>query len=134
MSLLALASPPKDQYEYYIVFTGSFRNDVISLSINNQAVCNKYVIENIDSNKRGHLSIAQFENNISIAYNGRQITKSRIPVDFKLDLAITVNGKKKQFKIDLKKGKVILVDFQKDPSTSQQDLTIEQLQEPLLFY
>jgi hypothetical protein len=134
LSLLAFANPPKDLYEYYIVFAGSFRNDVVSLSINKQLVCNRYVIENTDPDKKGNLSIAQYENNINIAYNGKQITKSRIPVDFKLDLAITVNGKKKQFNINLKKGKIILIDFQKDPATNQKDLTIEQLQEPFILY
>ena len=134
LSILAFANPPRDQYDYYIVFAGSFKNDVVSLSINKQRVCNKFVIENTDSSKRGHLSIAQYENNINIAYNGKQITRSGIPVNFLLDLDITVNGKKKRFTINLKKGKVILVDFMEDSSSNQKNLMIEQLQEPLLMY
>ena len=132
---MAVANTPRDQYEYYILFTGRFRNDVISLSINNKSICTNYTIENTNPNKKGHFSIVQNENKISIAYNGKRITKAKVPVNFQLDLTITINGSKKNFTVDLKKGKVILVDFQTENDQSiQKDLTIEQVQEPVILF
>ena len=39
-------------FEYSIIFIGSFENDLVSLSLNNVVVLEKYKVENKDSVKR----------------------------------------------------------------------------------
>ena len=121
-------------FEYSIIFIGSFENDLVSLSLNNVVVLEKYKVENKDSVKRGHLSLTQYDNEIKVYFNGSEISKAKIPVEFILQTEITINGKLKKTKIDLRKGKVILID-NIDPSKPLQskNLRIEQIHEPVLL-
>ena len=102
--------------------------------MNNVVVLEKYKVENKDSVKRGHLSLTQYDNEIKVYFNGSEISKAKIPVEFILQTEITINGKLKKTKIDLRKGKVILID-NIDPSKPLQskNLRIEQIHEPVLL-
>lgn len=129
------ADPKPNSFEYSIIFIGSFQDDEVSLSLNNVVILDKYKVENIDSIKQGHLSLTQYENEIRVYYNGTEITKSKIDINFFLNAAITVNGKLKRVKLDLRKGKVILVDHVVEKSRNAQlrKLRIEQIQEPVIL-
>ena len=94
----------------------------------------QYKVANVDSLKKGHLSLTQSDK-IKIFYNGREITKSKISVDFLIDIDITVNRKLKKIKIDLRKGKVILIDYciNDNKSPDIKKISIEQIQEPVIL-
>ena len=132
-TFIGFSAHKKTSYDYYIIFVGEFENDKISLAINKKHVIDNYRLENIDPLKRGNLSITQQGDYITIAYNGKEIKRSKISVDFDLSLDISVNGKKKVFRVNLKKGKVILVDYTPKTETTKKVLSVEQLQEPVLL-
>ena len=132
-SCTAFSSDKPTAYDYYIIFVGEFKNDKISLAINKKSVITNCSLENSDPAKKGNLSISQNNNYITIAYNGKTIKKSKVSVDFTLDLDITVNSKKKGFQINLKKGKVVLVDYSSSHESPAKELSIEQVQEPILL-
>src|SRR5215204_3914635 len=132
-SIISFSSGYKTSYDYYIVFVGRFQNEKISLTINNKPLINNYQLENTDPTKKGNLSITQTEDHISIFYNGQEIKRSKVSVDFNLNLAISVNNKNKSFRINLRKGKVILVDYEARPENALKTLSIEQVQEPILL-
>ena len=131
---IGFATPKPSHFEYSIIFIGSFENDLVSLSLNNVLILEKYKVENKDSVKRGHLSLTQYDNEIKVYFNGSEITKAKIPVEFILETEITINGKLKKTRIDLRKGKVILID-NIDPTRPLQSkkLRIEQINEPVLM-
>src|SRR6478735_3449612 len=132
-SFIGFSAPRKSNYDYYIIFVGEFKNDKISLAINRKHIIDNYRLENIDPTRRGNLSITQQDDYITIAYNGKEIKRSKISVDFDLSLDISVNDKKNAFRVNLKKGKVILVDYTPKTEATKKVLLIEQLQEPLLL-
>jgi len=132
-SLISFSATTKTDYDYYIIFVGEFEHDKISLSINKKSIINNYVLENTDPAKQGNLSITQNDDYLIVAYNGKEIKRSKISVDFDLALDISVNEKKKAFRVNLKKGKVILVDYTPKTNDSKKELSVEQVQEPLLL-
>lgn len=132
-SFIGFTSNKNTGYDYYIIFVGEFEHDKISLSINKKSIINNYVLENTDPAKQGNLSITQNDDYLIVAYNGKEIKRSKISVDFNLALDISVNEKKKAFRVNLKKGKVILVDYTPKSADTKKELSVEQVQEPLLL-
>lgn len=134
-STITFSNNKFNDFDYSIVFIGGFKNDIVSLSINKILLVDQYKVANVDSVKKGHLSLTQSDKEIKIFYNGRQITKSKIPVDFVIDFDITVNKKLKKFKLDLRKGKVILVDYCINDKISPdiKKISVQQIQEPVIL-
>ncbi len=133
-STITFSNTKFNEFDYSIVFIGGFKNDIVSLSINKILLVDQYKVANVDSLKKGHLSLRQSDE-IKIFYNGREITKSKISVDFLIDIDITVNKKLKKFKLDLRKGRVILVDYCINGNISPdiKRIKIEQIQEPVIL-
>ncbi len=133
-STITLSNTKFNEFDYSIVFIGGFKNDIVSLSINKILLVDQYKVANVDSLKKGHLSLTQSDE-IKIFYNGREITKSKISVDFLIEIDITVNKKLKKFKLDLRKGRVILVDYCINGNISPdiKRIKIEQIQEPVIL-
>ena len=125
---------PND-FDYSIIFIGCFENDIVSLSLNKILVLDKYKVENADSVRKGHLSLTQYDKEIKVFYNGAEITRSKIEVEFILETDITVNGKLKKIKLDLRKGKVILIDNIANDTKRHhiKKLRIEQIHEPVIL-
>ena len=123
----------KEDFDYSIVFGGCFEKDIVSLKINNTSIFDHYKVENKDALKKGNLSLTQGNKGISIFYNRDQKFKRKINFSFYLDIDLKVNDKMNKFKIDLRKGKVILIEFCPNPHSSQKKLTIEQLNEPVIL-
>lgn len=134
-SAITFSNTNLHEFDYSIVFIGAFKNDIVSLSINKILLVDQYKVANADSLKKGHLSLTQSDKELKIFYNGRQITKSKIEIDFILDIDITVNNKLKKFKLDLRKGKVILVDYCLNANLSSgiKRIMVEQIQEPVIL-
>jgi hypothetical protein len=133
-STITFSNTKFNEFDYSIVFIGGFKNDIVSLSINKILLVDQYKVANVDSLKKGHLSLTQSDE-IKIFYNGREIIKSKISVDFLIDIDITVNKKLKKFKLDLRKGRVILVDYCINGNISPdiKRIKIEQIQEPVIL-
>ncbi len=134
-STITFSNAKFNEFDYSIVFIGGFKNDIVSLSINKILLVDHYKVANVDSLTKGHLSLTQSNNEIKIFYNGRQITKSKISVDFVIDIDITVNRKLKKYKLDLRKGKVILVGYCINAKISSdiKRVSIEQIQELVIL-
>ncbi len=124
----------KEDFDYSIVFGGCFEKDVVSLKINNTAIFNNYKVENKNALKKGNLSLTQADKKIHLFYNGQEKFKGKVNFHFYLNIDLRVNNKTNKFKIDLRKGKVILVEFcPEKTSTNNKELTIEQVQEQVIF-
>ena len=132
-SFIGFSSGSISSYDYYIIFVGEFEHDKISLAINKKESINNYLLENTDPAKQGNLSITQKDDYLTIAYNGKEIKRSKITVDFNLNLDISVNNKTNAFRINLKKGKVILVDYTPKTDVAKKVLRVEQVQEPVVL-
>jgi hypothetical protein len=125
---------PGEDFDYSIVFGGCFEKDIVSLKINHASIFNEYKVENKDPVKKGNLSLTQSNKKIHLYYNGEQKLKAKVNFDFYLDIDLKVNQQVKKFKVDLRKGKVILVEFcpvQDDPQTKK--ITIEQVQDQVIL-
>ena len=127
--------PSKEDFDYSIVFGGCFEKDVVSLKINNTSIFNNYKVENKNAVKKGNLSLTQANKKIHLFYNGQEKYKGRINFSFYLNIDVTVNNKASKFKVDLRKGKVIVVEFCPADVSSENSkkLTIEQMQEQVIF-
>ena len=124
----------KEEFDYSIVFGGCFDKDTVSLKINNTSIFDHYHVDNSNPLKKGNLSLTQDNKNIRLFYNGQQKFKSKVKFSFYLNLEVTVNRQVKNFKIDLRKGKVILVEFCSGPEeTVAKRLTIQQMQDEVIF-
>lgn len=134
-TLCASAQNQQGAFDFSVVFIGAFNNDQVSLSINEEKLINSYTIQNTDSTTKGNLSFTQYGNSLEIFYNGQKLTKTAVPVDFVLNMRISINNNLKKMKVDLRKGKVILVDYQTTQKKlfSKKTIVIEQVQEPLIF-
>ena len=102
-STITFSNTKFNEFDYSIVFIGGFKNDIVSLSINKILLVDQYKVANVDCLKKGHLSLTQTDE-IKIFYNGREITKSKISVDFLIDIDITVNKKLKSLSLILGKA------------------------------
>ena len=133
-SYTAFSHPAKEDFDYSIVFGGCFEKDIVSLKINNTAIFNNYKVENKNVVKKGNLSLTQANRKIHLFYNGQEKFKSKVNFSFYLNIDVTVNNKPNNFKVDLRKGKVILVEFcPVNNSENSKKLTIEQMQEQVIF-
>ncbi len=134
-SSLSFSNTHLREFVYSVVFIGCFENDNVSLSINKTLLLDQYKLANLDSLKKGHLSLTQSDEEIKIFYNGRQIIKSKIEVDFVLLFDITVNGISNKFNVDLRKGRIILVDYSINDNKypGKKSIIIDQLQEPFIW-
>lgn len=129
--LSLFSRPVHEGYDYSIVFTGWFKKDRISLRINNVPIFENYLLDNADPNLKGNLSLTQSSKGITIFYNNREKLISQLNVDFILDVTVTINKKVNHFKIDLRKGRVLLVNC--PGSSAKEAICIEQIEEPLIL-
>lgn len=124
----------KEEFDYSIVFGGCFDQDVLSLKINNSKIFEHYKVDNKSAVKKGNLSLTQANGKINVFYNGRQVLKEKINFNFYLNISLTVNQQVTRYVVDLRKGKIILIDFcSRQNNISAKKLAIEQLQEEVIF-
>ncbi len=125
----------KEDFDYSIVFGGCFEKDIVSLKINNTSIFNSYKVENKNAIKKGNLSLTQARKKIHLFYNGQQKIKGRVNFSHYLNIDVTVNQQVNKFKIDLRKGKVLLIENcpEQDSLEEAKKLTIEQLQDQVIL-
>ena len=125
----------KKDFDYFILFGGSFDKDIVSLKINNRSIFKNYKVENRDSVIRGNLSLIQSNNKLNLQYNGNQKITSKIIFYQILEIEITVNRHVNHFRVDLRKGRIILFEFGPDKNAVSEikKLSIDQFEEPVLF-
>jgi len=125
----------KEDFDYSIVFGGCFEKDIVSLKINNTSIFNDYKVENKNAIKKGHLSLTQAKKRIHLFYNGQQKLKGRVNFTYYLNIDVIVNKQINKFKVDLRKGKVLLIENCAKPGSSEEakKLTIEQLQDQVIL-
>ena len=130
----ALSHSAKEDFDYSIVFGGCFEKDVVSLKINNRSIFNSYKVENRNAIKKGNLSLTQSNKKIHLFYNGQEKFTGKVSFDYYLNIDLTVNNKQNKFKIDLRKGKVILVEnCPIENASNNKKVTVEQMQEQVIF-
>lgn len=124
----------KEEFDYSIIFGGCFDKDIVSLKINNRSIFDHFKVDNKNAVKKGNLSLTQANNKISIFYNGQKKFKGYINFGFYLNIDVTVNQKMNRYKIDLRKGKVILIEFcPAENLQTKKKVSIEQIQEEIIF-
>ena len=121
-------------FDYTIVFGGCFNQDIVSLKINNTVVFDRYEVDNASAERRGNLSLTQTDEGIKIYYNGGDKTMRKVPVDHHMDVEVTINKEVSRFQVDLRKGKVVLLDHCSGaPALTARPVSVEQLHEPVIF-
>ena len=135
LSYTAFSHVPKKDFDYSIVFGGCFDKDIVSLRINNTSIFEQYQVDNKNAATRGNLSLTQASNKINLFYNGKQKFRGKVKVSFYLNIELVVNKQVKKFKVDLRKGKVILFDYcaGEEGRSETKKITVEQLQEEVIF-
>ena len=125
----------KEDFDYSIVFGGCFEKDIVSLKINNTSIFNEYKVENKNAIKKGNLSLTQAKTKIRLFYNGQQKIKGRVNFSYYLNIDLTVNKRTDKFKVDLRKGKVLLIENCQVQNSSKKGkkITIEQLQDQVIL-
>lgn len=126
----------KEDFDYSIVFGGCFDKDIVSLKINNAPIFEHYRVDNKNAIKKGNLSLTQTNKKINLFYNGQQKYKGKVKFSFYLNIDLTVNNHVKKFKVDLRRGKVILFDYCPSEAATRSTakrITVEQLQEEVIF-
>ena len=125
----------KEDFDYSIVFGGCFEKDIVSLKINNTSIFNEYKVENKNAIKKGNLSLTQAKTKIRLFYNGQQKIKGRVNFSYYLNIDLTVNKRTDKFKVDLRKGKVLLIENCQVQNSSEKNkkITIEQLQDQVIL-
>jgi endoglucanase Acf2 len=130
----AFSHGTKENFDYSIIFGGCFEQDILSLKINNTTIFDHYKVDNKSAIKKGNLSLTQANSKINVFYNGRQIIKRKVNFNYYLNISLTINQQVNKYVIDLRKGKIILVDFcSKQDNVSAKKLAVEQLQEEVIF-
>jgi len=130
-SYASFSHPPREEFDYSIVFGGGFKSDMVSLKINNTTIFDGIKVENGDAIKKGNLSLTQKNNKLSLFYNGDQKLKNKVKFNYYLDITLTLNNQVNKFKVDLRKGKVIVVDCASQDASRK--LTIDQIEEPVIL-
>ena len=131
ISYASFSHPPREEFDYSIVFGGGFKSDIVSLKINNTTIFNQIKVENGNAIKKGNLSLTQKNNKLSLFYNGDQRLKSKVKFNYILDITLTLNNQVNKFKVDLRKGKVIVLDCASEEASRK--LTIDQIEEPVIL-
>ena len=130
----AFSHSAKEDFDYSIVFGCCFEKDIVSLKINNRSIFHNYKVENRDAVKKGNLSLTQSNKKIHLFYNGQEKYTGKVNFGFYLEIDLTVNNKPNKFKIDLRKGKVILVEnCPIENASTNKKVTVEQMQEQVIF-
>jgi len=125
----------KEDFDYSIVFGGCFEKDIVSLKINNTSIFSEYKVENKNAVKKGNLSLTQAKTKIHLYYNGQQKIKGRVNFSYYLNIDVKVNNRTDKFKVDLRKGKVLLIENcqAQDSLQKKKKTTIEQLQDQVIL-
>ena len=123
-----------NSFDYTIIFSGNYQNEIIDLSINNKQILNSYKLNNVDSYEKGHLSVAQKSDYIEILYNHSLIKRKKVKLDHILKLEVSINERTEKILVDLRKGKILLLTYEFNDTTPNRPLiSIEQIQEPIIF-
>ena len=73
-------------------------------------------------------------NFIEISFNNKMIKRNRVKLDHTLDIDIIINNKVEKNIVDLRKGKILLVTYiSKENSGNKNQISLEQIQEPIIF-
>lgn len=132
-AIAAYSHTPPNDFDYSIIFSGPFNNDLVSISINKQLVVNKFKVGNVDATNKGHLNLTQKASSITVYYNGVQIKKPKVDVSFIVELEISINDQIRKIEVDLRKGKVILINNQSTKNLDN-NILIEQITEPVILF
>ena len=135
ISMAAFSHTSSKEYDFTIVFVGAFDNDIISLSINKKPLLNRYRLENTQPVNKGNLSLTQSGKELKIYYNGQETARTRIKVGFIVDVDVSINNRTKKLKVDLRKGKIILIDYRNNETETSglKSIAIEQMHEPVIL-
>jgi hypothetical protein len=134
-STFVFANTSGKDFDFFIIFGGSFEKDIVSLKINNHSIFKNYKVENRDSIRKGNLSLIQSGNKMNLQYNGSQKFTTKFIFNRILEIEITVNKQVKKFKVDLRKGKIMVVEICPDKNgiSKIKEITIDQFEEPFLL-
>lgn len=131
LSIYSFAQNTLSNPDFSIVFSGVYQNETISLTLNNKYIFDGYKYNNIDSVLKGNLSLNQKENFIEINFNNQVTQKRKIKINYILEMKVSINNKVQTVVLDLRKGKIIIIDYNR--FIKENPVSIEQIQEPLIL-
>lgn len=127
-----MAQKTKFKFEFSIIFGGCFQDDTVSLKINSVGFANNVVLK---SNVVGsaNFSITQDKNGISVKhYQRTRFILQKINIKSLINLSLSINGKSVNSVFDLRKGKIIYIEYCWDRN-KKREITVQQQDYPVYF-
>ena len=123
----------KPTLSYAIVFGGCFEKDKVTLKVNNVMLIDNYEIIS-DKMFRGNsnLGISQAGGKIQIRMNDKLIYKAAVKLKGHIVFDFLVNNKPYHYEVQLKNGRIFLVEFCNSKNVKGQSMTFEQRKTPVL--
>jgi hypothetical protein len=101
----------KPKIVFTIRFASCFKNDTVTLAINNISVFDKETTSSDFSTGITDMFVFQDEIGLHIQANNRSIVRNPIDIANALNARIEINGTTKTEMVDLKKGRIIFIDY-----------------------
>jgi len=122
--------------KFSVLFGSCFQNDQVGLKINSVEFVAASQISSDSINSITRLSAYQDNSAVWVTENDKKTKYSALTLERRLQLDIMLNGAWKKFNIDLRKGKIILINncLRKKGVTTERSLTISQRHRTIQIY
>lgn len=120
-----------EDFEFSISFAACFQNDKVGLKINGTTLINSQKVTSNPVLGLTHLEAYQDNKALWVIKNDIKQQFPLLPKGKKIVLNIMLNGKWREFNVDMEKGKIIFID--NCLQGSKQDLSIKQFKEMVLL-
>lgn len=120
------------KFDFTIIFGGCFQDDSVTLNINSVVFANKIILK---SNVVGSasFSITQDKKGISVKhYQMARFILQKINIKAPINLNLSINDKSVNSIFNLKKGKIIYIEYCWDKNKKRQ-ITVQQQDYPVYF-
>jgi len=97
--------------DFSLILADCYKNDTISISINDIKIIESEIVTSDFSTGLTNISIFQDKKNLVIHSNKAESTKAKISLDKNIKVKLTVGKREYSKNINLKKGKIIVVDY-----------------------
>lgn len=118
---------PLYKFDYTLIFGSQYQGEAISLQINKKPVFYNYRVNTQDPLIKGNLNLIQAADQLKINFNGVEIYTPPVAYEHVLNLKMTIDKKTERLQVDLRKGNIIVLDYNKGA------LAVQQIQEPFIL-
>lgn len=126
----------KKNFEFSLIFASCFRNDTVSLGLNNQTIFSQAVLESDFSSGITKTHVVQTHDALQIK-GLSQSTRNRILLkNDELLIQLMINDKQVVKKVNLRKGRILVINFCEErisQDETDREVVINQHRKPVTF-